>query len=68
MKSLNNLNFEFQKNTTLDKILVSQMISAEKVIKIPKLNNSSRSTTFVLVISSYNKVIMTLFTNVTHLS
>ena len=52
MKSLSNLNFKFQKNTTSDKILVPQMISAEKVI-IPKLNNSSRSTTFVSVISSY---------------
>ena len=67
MKNLSNLNFEFQKNATLDNILVPQMISAEKVKK-PKLNNSSRSTTFVLVISSYDKVVMTLFTNVTHLS
>ena len=31
MKSLSNLNFEL-KNTTSDKILVPQMISAEKVI------------------------------------
>ena len=68
MKSLNNLNFEFQKNATSDKILVPQMISAEKVINIPKLNNSSTSTTFVLVISSYDKVVLTLFINVTYLS
>ena len=67
MKSMSNLNFEYKKNATSDKILVPQMISAEKVI-IPKLNNSSRSTTFALVISSYDKVVMTLFTNVTHLS
>ena len=32
MKSLSNLNFEFQKNVTSDKILVPQMISAETVI------------------------------------
>jgi hypothetical protein len=32
MKSLSNLNFEFQKNATSDKILVPQMILAEKVI------------------------------------
>ena len=32
MKSLNNLKFEFKKNATSDKILVPQMISAEKVI------------------------------------
>jgi hypothetical protein len=35
---------------------------------IPKLNNSSRSTTFILVISSSDKLVITLFTNVTHLS
>ena len=34
MKSLSNLNFEFQKNATLEKILVPQMIPAEKVINI----------------------------------
>ena len=32
MKSLSKLNFEFQKNATSDKILVPQIISAEKVI------------------------------------
>jgi hypothetical protein len=32
MKSLSNLNFEFKKIQLLDKILVPQMISAEKVI------------------------------------
>ena len=32
MKSLSNFNFEFKKNTTSDKILVPQMISAEKVM------------------------------------
>ena len=32
MKSMSNLNFEYKKNATSDKILVRQMISAEKVI------------------------------------
>ena len=32
MKSMSNLNFEYKKNATSDKILVPQMISAEKVM------------------------------------
>ena len=32
MKSMSNLNFEYQKNATSDNIFVPQMISAEKVI------------------------------------
>ena len=32
MKSMSNLNFEYKKNATSDKILVPQIISAEKVI------------------------------------
>jgi hypothetical protein len=43
------------------------MISAEKVMNI-KVVELSRSTTFIWVISSSNKVIVTLFTKFTSLS
>ena len=53
--------------TSSKKILKHQIISAEKWW-IPKIYNSSRSTTFILVISSSDKVIVNIVHKSTCLS
>ena len=59
--------FKFEKITSSNKILKHRMISAEKWW-IPKMYNSSRSTTFILVISSSDKVIVNIVHKSTCLS
>ena len=60
--------FKFKKITSSNEILKHQIISAEKKWWIPKMYNSSRSTTFILVISSSDKVIVNIIHKSTCLS
>ena len=64
---LNNSKFEFQEMENSNNILKHQMISSKKSW-IWKLYNSSRCTTFILVICSSEIAVVTLFIKFTSLS